>query len=243
MKKIIIANWKMQLSIKESLELARELVKKNKSAKNELIICPDFLSLPFIGPVLKKSFFGLGAQDSAEEGKGAYTGEVSAFNLKTLGVKYAILGHSERRLHLHENSAIINKKIKIALKNKIIPVLCIGEKLEEKDNGQTKKVLVNELRKALKGIKIKRANELIIAYEPLWAIGSGHSIIPVEAEIMHGYIKKETEKILGKKISVIYGGSVNSDNSALFLSQKNVDGLLVGGASLKSSEFIKICQN
>jgi triosephosphate isomerase len=243
MKKIIIANWKMQLSIKDSIKLALELTKQNKFSEREVVVCPDFLSLPLIKPIFAKSFINLGAQDLAMTEQGAYTGEVSALDLKTLGVQYVIIGHSERRLHLGETAMMINEKIKIALKNKLTPILCIGENLQEKEAGKTKKILVDELKQALKNIKIRNAKDIIIAYEPLWAIGSGHAIVPVEAEIMHSVIKKEAKKILGKTVTVIYGGSVNQQNSSLFLNQKNVDGLLVGGASLNASEFIKICQN
>ncbi len=243
MKKFIIANWKMQLSIKESLELAKTFKTKIKNTKNDIVVCPDFLSLPFIGPVFNKTGIDLGAQNCALTEKGAYTGEVSVLNLKTLGAKYVIVGHSERRLHLHENSALINQKIKVALANKLIPILCIGEKIEEKEAGQTKRVLLDELKRALSGIKIKNSKDIIVAYEPLWAIGSGHFMIPVEAEIIHFFIKKEANKLLKKNISVIYGGSVDSKNAPLFLKQNNVDGFLIGGASLKADEFINICKN
>jgi triosephosphate isomerase len=183
----------------------------------------------------------LGAQDSAVTNYGAYTGEVSPVNLKALGVKYVIIGHSERREHLHENAAIINAKIKTALTNKLIPVLCVGEKLIEKENGDAKKFLSQELRLALRGVKIKSAGDLVIAYEPLWAIGTGHSIIPLEANIINAFIRAQAAKILHKSVRVIYGGSVAAENSAEFLRQKNVDGLLVGGASLKVEEFSSIC--
>ena len=154
MKKIIIANWKMQLSLKESFSLAQKLAVKLKSVKNDIIICPDYLSLASVAALIKKSQIVLGAQDCAIADFGAYTGEVSPTNLKNLGVKYIILGHSERREHLHENSAIINNKIKAALKNKLTPILCVGEKLIERENGQAKEVIVEQLRHALNKIII-----------------------------------------------------------------------------------------
>lgn len=239
MKKLIMANWKMQLTIKESLELAKQYTKKIK-ANNEVVLCPDYSAIPFVGPILKGTKLVLGAQDSAPFTKGAFTGEVSPLNLKTLGVKYVILGHSERREHLHENSAIINSKIKAALENKLIPVLCIGERLTEYQNGESKKYLLEELHHALKGVKIKSATDLVIAYEPIWAISTNKNakpIIPAEADEIQAFIKAQAKKILKYDVRILYGGSANSSNVQEFLNQTNIDGLLVGGASLKINEF------
>ena len=240
MKKIIIANWKMKLNLKESLSLYKKLAEKKEILKNTIVICPDYLALSLIGSIFEKNRIVLGAQDSAATDFGANTGEVSPVNLKTIGVKYVILGHSERREHLHENSAIINNKIKAALKNKLIPVLCVGEKLIEKKAGNAKLIITDQLKRALDGVVLKN-NNLIIAYEPIWAIGSGKAIIPEEAEDMHQFIKSQAVKILKKSVQVIYGGSVDEKNVSLFSAQKNVDGFLVGGASLKANDFIKIC--
>ncbi len=240
MKKLIIANWKMKLGFNESLVLAKKISNKLKSNKNNIVICPDYLSLVSIANILKNSKIVLGAQDSAIVDSGAYTGEVSPLNLKSIGVKYVILGHSERREHLHENSAIINDKIKAALKNKLIPVLCVGEKLIEREAGEAKLVISDQLRRGLNKVDLKN-NNLVIAYEPIWAIGSGKAIAPLEAEEMHQFIKSQANKILKKIVPVLYGGSVDSKNISSFMSQKNIDGFLVGGASLKSDEFIKIC--
>lgn len=241
MKKLIIANWKMQLTYPASLDLTKKLVKKIKGDKNTVVVCPDYLSLPAVAPLLKSSRLQLGAQDSAAAAYGAFTGEVSPANLKALSVKYVIIGHSERRERLHEEAGLINAKIKTALANKLIPVLCIGEKLIEKEKGNAKKILSQELRQALNGVKIKSAADLVIAYEPLWAIGTGHAIIPLEADIINAFIRTQAAKILNKSVRVLYGGSVAAENSAEFLRQKNVDGLLIGGASLKAEEFSSIC--
>ncbi len=243
MKKLILANWKMQLSIKESMDLAKQFVKKIKPHQSEVVICPDHAALAFVGPVIKSSSLSLGAQDSAAFTKGAYTGEVSPRSLKTLGVKYVILGHSERREHLHENSAIINNKIKAALENKLIPVLCVGEKLAERESGQAKDYLKMELHHGLKGVKIKTAADLIIAYEPVWAISTNKnakSIMPAEASDIQKFLKDQASRILKKQVRVIYGGSADASNAAEFLAQANIDGLLVGGASLKIAEFPKM---
>lgn len=238
-----MANWKMQLSLKESLELAKQYTKKVNSRKNEVVVCPDYAALPFLNPILKPFGFILGAQDCAAFTKGAYTGEVSPQNIKTLGAKYVILGHSERREHLHENSMLINGKIKAALNNNLVPVLCIGEKLTEKKAGMTKDYLLQELRHGLKGVKIKVATDLIIAYEPVWAISTNKNakpILPQEADQIQKFIKEQAGKILKKPVRVLYGGSVNADNAFRFLNQENIDGLLIGGASLKLPEFVKI---
>lgn len=238
-----MANWKMQLSIKESLQLAKQLSGKIKSKKTTIVICPEHAALPFIGPVIKGSQLFLGAQDSAALTKGALTGEVSPRNLKTLGVKYVILGHSERRAHLHENSAIINNKIKAALENKLIPVVCIGEKWDVRRAGQTKSYLLTELRHGLKDVKIKTADDLIIAYEPVWAISTNKNAKPIdpeEANDIQAFIATSAQKILKKSVRVLYGGSANSQNAAQFLAQPNIGGLLVGSASLKASEFLAL---
>lgn len=240
MKKLIMANWKMQLSLKESLELARQYTKKINSKKNEIVVCPDYAALPYLSPILKSAGFVLGAQDCAAYTKGAYTGEVSPINIKSLGAKYVILGHSERREHLHENSALINKKIKAALENKLIPVLCVGEKLEEKKAGKAKEYLLQELRHGLKGVKIRTAADLVVAYEPVWAISTNKNakpILPQEADLIQKFIKEQAQKILKVPVRVLYGGSVTAENSSSFLSQANIDGLLVGGASLKIPNF------
>lgn len=243
MKKLIIANWKMQLSLKESLELAKQSVKKIK-VKNIIVLCPDFLALPYVGPILKGTNLNLGAQDSAIVGRGAYTGEVSPLDLKALGVKYVILGHSERREHLHESSLIINAKIKVALTGGLIPILCVGEKLEVKKNGETEEYLSREIAHSLQGVKIKSASDLVIAYEPIWAISTNKNARPMsalDADAIHKFIKARAARILKKPVAVLYGGSVNAANAGEFLSQKNVAGLLVGGASLKIKDFSHIC--
>ena len=242
--KIIIANWKMQLSLKESLELAKQCSKKIKGDRNTVALCPNFLVLPFVGPILKGTKISLGAQDSAMADKGAYTGEVSPLNLKAVGVKHVILGHSERREHLHENSAIINLKVKAALDNGLVPVLCIGEKLSVRKAGETEEFLSQQLVHALKGVKIKKASDLIIADEPVWAISTNKNAKPmsaIEADKIHQFIKAKAQKILKVKVSVLYGGSTNSSNAKEYLSQSNIDGLLIGGASLNIKDFSYIC--
>jgi len=244
MKKLIVANWKMQLSYRASLSLAQNYAKKIKHSRHEVVICPDYLALPVVAQALRLNPLVLGAQDSAVAISGAYTGEVSPSGLKALGVKYVILGHSERREHLHENLALINAKIKVALDQKLIPILCVGEKMSEKESGETKKYLARELAQALKGVKIKNESDLVIAYEPVWAISSNKKAKPLaapEADEIQAFIKIQVNKLLKKKVRVLYGGSVSAVNAAGFLAQENVAGLLVGSASLRLKDFSAIC--
>jgi triosephosphate isomerase len=252
MKKVIIANWKMQLSYQAALALAKKMVRvagrkkiaNRKIFSRDLVICPDYLSLPAVAKILRPSRLRLGAQDSAGASRGAFTGEVSPADLKAFGARYVIIGHSERREHLHENSAIINAKIQSALAHKLIPILCVGEKLTERNNGEARQYLSGELSRALSGVRIKSAADLIIAYEPVWAISTGHGARPLvasETDAIQKFLKTRAARILKKSPRVIYGGSVNAANAAEFLRQKNIDGLLVGAASLNSAEFMAIC--
>ena len=247
MKKIIIANWKMKLDYKSSLALAKQVlasVKKSQKIKSEVVICPDYLSITPLAKIFHSSPVKLGAQDSAMTDRGAFTGEVSAADLSALGVKYVIVGHSERREHLHENSSIINAKIKTSLTYNLTPIVCVGEKLMEKKSGEARKYLSKELNRALRGVKIKSAADLIIAYEPIWAISSSSSaraMSAMEAEEIQKFLKGRAARILHKNLRVIYGGSVNSKNAGEFLQQKNIDGLLVGAASINNTEFMSIC--
>jgi len=250
MKKLIVANWKMQLSVSESAVLAKKIVaglaglNAAEMRRHEIVICPDYLAIESVGRIIK-SKIGLGAQDSAAAARAALTGEISPANLKALGVKYVILGHSERREHLHENSAVINAKLKAALAAKLVPILCVGEKLTERRAGQTAAYINEQLHHALKGVKIKTAQDLVVAYEPIWAISTNRGAKPIgpeEADRVQAQIKTIVKKILKKTIRVIYGGSAKAENSAAFLAAPHIDGVLPGAASLKAAEFIKICR-
>ncbi|MCX6797993.1 MAG: triose-phosphate isomerase [Candidatus Falkowbacteria bacterium] len=238
MSKIFVSNWKMQLNYSASLKLANDFKKKFKNFSGLAVLCPDFLSLAAVAQIIKTTPLKLGAQDCSLRDQGAYTGEVSARNLKALGANYVIIGHSERRQYFFETEAIINQKLRDAQVDKLIPILCVGESLAERKVGLTKAVLKNQLRLALKNIK----PGLIIAYEPIWAIGSGRVAKSEEVELIHAFIKQEARQILKKAVKVIYGGSVTAADFASFKKTKNIDGFLVGGASLKATEFHKICQ-
>jgi triosephosphate isomerase len=242
MKKILIANWKMQLDYRQSVLLAKNYQKKIKKSKNEIIIAPEFSAIEAVSQIIKKTTFKLGAQNTAGFSKGAYTGEVSPVSLKQLGVKYVLIGHSERRTILKEDSKVLKMKMMAALEAGLKPVLCIGENLASYKNKKTHTVLRHQLEEVLFGLNISNENDLLIAYEPIWAIGSGKAMTAIEAESNHVFIKGVLAGLIGQIPKVLYGGSVNSKNAADFLEWPNIDGLLVGGASLQVDEFSKIAK-
>jgi triosephosphate isomerase len=245
MNKIIIANWKMNLSLKESLELANKVVKIK--SENDIIICPDFLALSLIGARLKKTKkiyknIYLGAQNCAAFSHGSYTGEVATSNILESGAKYVIIGHSERREYQKEDNEMINDKLKEALKIGLKVILCVGENSINKKNKKTKTILRSQVKGALKGVNKKNLENISIAYEPIWAIGSGKIPEGEEVDEISAYIKNLVYNNFKKKIKVFYGGSVKTSNANNFLKHNNIDGLLIGGASLNYQEFSKICQ-
>ncbi len=246
-KKIIIGNWKMQLNVEESIFQAKQLKKivNSKIAKNvEIGIAPDFLSLSLLAPIFEAAGIGLGAQDVWYEDKGAFTGQVSPQSLQDLGCKYVILGHSERRQFAGETYDLVNKKIIAALKNDLIPVLCVGETFDERKDGRKDLVIMQQVQTALRGVDILATQTLIIAYEPLWAIGSGQATQPAEAQHTAMIIKQSLIDVLEERdlplVKILYGGSVSAENIASFISQKDIDGTLVGGASLEAHKFIEL---
>jgi len=248
MKPIIIANWKMNLSPKEAVGLAREIKAKVKKSKVEIVICPSFVSLTQVGDILQKTDMVLGAQDAFWDEDGAYTGEVSPRILKEVGCKYIIIGHSERRQNLGETNKMVNKKIDAVIENGLVPVLCIGETFEERQEGQTDNVLYCQLREGLSGVDLVGKEQLVIAYEPIWAIGSGQPVTEEKLDeaikmIYQGLSDVMPLSVAKEKVRVIYGGSVDDKNVSEFTGVKNLDGFLVGGASLKAGEFLKIIKN
>ncbi len=249
-KKFIIANWKMQLAVAESSNLAMEL--KNVLSKSKLdkdktvIVCPDFLSFTEVAKIFKGSNVALGAQDGFYEEAGAYTGEISLAELKASGCQYVILGHSERR-KLGETDEVVNKKVKAALASNLIPIICVGETFNERKEGQTDLVLMNQIHQALKDVKIKANDQFIIAYEPVWVIGTGQAIGPKEAWQATAVIEQSLLDIFEggheASFSIIYGGSVNPSNIHDFSSISSIKGVLVGGASLDAKNFIELIKN
>ena len=244
-KPIIAGNWKMNKTNKEAVALAKELKKSLKGIKNrEIVVCPPFTALSDVAKELKGSNIGLGAQNAYCEEQGAFTGEVSVSMLKEIGVKYVIIGHSERREHFKETNELINKKVKNALKNGLKPILCVGEKLLEREAGETERIVENHISNGLKSLTKKDVLNCVIAYEPVWAIGTGRTATPAQAEEVHVFIRKLLEKMFDKetagKVRIQYGGSVKPDNIKELMAKENIDGALVGGASLDANSFTKI---
>jgi len=238
-KKIIIANWKMKVGYKQALPLLKKFKSLKFSPRAEAVLCPDFITLPIATQVLRGGKLSLGSQDCAPVTRGAYTGEVSALDLKDLGAKYIILGHSERRQYFGESDQLINQKIKTVLATKgLTPILCVGERVRGRN---PKALLFKQLAGALKDVKLSVNQQIIVAYEPVWAIGTGKVIGPQEVIMAHLLIKGFlTKRFKPSQCRVVYGGSVDAKNSAIFRDISVVDGLLVGGASLQPKDFLTI---
>ncbi len=247
--KIVVANWKMKLSIKDSVALAEKYKTKfNKLKGGEVVACPSPVITSAVADELKDGDVKLGAQNVFWEDFGPYTGETCPQTLVDMGCEYVIVGHSERRKHLLENYSMIHKKVKAVLNVEgLTPIVCIGEEMEEKKSDKRDFVLIEQMQSALSGLNIVPGQNIIVAYEPVWAIGSGITIKPEEAEYAHKIIKLTLNDIFGPQIAsenfrIIYGGSISSDNVDKFSGLEGVDGLLVGGASMKVDEFNKIVQ-
>lgn len=243
---VIAGNWKMYKDLNESITLISEIKKLLVNKKNnvQVILCPPFTSLETASALLKDSEIKLGAQNMHFETEGAFTGEISSKMLKSVGCEYVILGHSERRTIFHETDELINKKIKKALDEGLKPIFCIGETLEEREKNITNQILEKQISNGLNGISIDNLRKIIIAYEPVWAIGTGKTATPQQAEEAHLFIRKLISKIFSQEAAenliIQYGGSVKPENSAELLKQNNINGALVGGACLKAQSFIEI---
>jgi len=240
---LIVGNWKMNKTPKEARDFASELKTRLADVKDrEIVICPPFVALPFAGEVIKGSDIKLGAQNMHYELKGAYTGEISPLFLLEIGCQYVIIGHSERREHFKEDDTLLNRKLATALRVGLRPIFCVGEKREERERGETFKVIEEQLRKGLEGVE--RIEEATIAYEPVWAIGTRKNATPEEAGEVHNFIRELLSKIYDPKtaqgLRIIYGGSVTPDNIDSLMAQEGIDGVLVGGASLKGESFERI---
>lgn len=245
-KKVIAGNWKMNNDLIESEKLIVELknLLQNEKPNCDVIICPPFTSLSEASKLINGSVIKLGAQNMYFEESGAYTGEVSSSMLKSVGCEYVIIGHSERRAIFDENDKMINKKIKKALSAELKPIFCVGELLEERENGTTKEVIKKQVLKGLENVSIDEMQNIIIAYEPVWAIGTGKTATPAQAQEVHEFIRDLIEIEYSMEVSmnliILYGGSVKPDNAKQLLSQIDIDGALVGGACLKADSFMGI---
>lgn len=245
--KYIVGNWKMNLGIRESVALARNVLHamRGHEVAPQVVLCPSFTALSEVRKVLTRSRIGLGAQDCGTEKSGAFTGNVSVGQLEDVGCAYVLVGHSERRHIFHESDELVRKKFASARQSKLQPILCVGEPQEDRENGNARVYVQGQLGAALEGVSLHDDENVLIAYEPVWAIGSGDSATVGDVIEMHSFIRKEVAGLLEiseNRITVLYGGSITDENAYTFLREDAVDGLLVGGASLKPQLFSGILQ-
>ncbi len=240
-KNIIAGNWKMHFNIEDTKKFLGELLPKVKDAKCEVVICPPFTSLQTANELLKGTNVKLGAQNIHFEEKGAFTGEISPEMLKSVGVSYVIIGHSERRTYFNETNEDTNKKIFVCLKHGFTPILCVGETLEERESSNMEKVLEAQIIEGFKNVSKEEAKKVVIAYEPIWAIGTGKTATSEDANNVIGFIRSVIEKIYDKNVAeeivILYGGSVKPNTIKEQMGMENIDGALVGGASLVADDF------
>ena len=240
-KKVIAGNWKMNMLPNEAIQFIEELTPLVKDTENEVILCVPYTDLFYVLLTAQNTNIKIGAQNMHYEEKGAYTGEISAQMLKSINVEYVIIGHSERRQYFNETDETVNKKIKAAFVNGLKPIVCVGETLEQRENGETVKIITNQTKLALEGLKDEQVKNTIIAYEPIWAIGTGKTATSEDA---NNSLKAIICQIYGQNVAngviIQYGGSVKSSNAKELFEMSDIDGGLVGGASLKSEEFSKI---
>ena len=238
---IIAGNWKMNKTYSEAKSLIDEISKLSLNEEVEAVICPPFINLSLAVELTKDSKVQVGAQNMYFEEAGAFTGEVSPLMLKDLGVKYVILGHSERREYFKEDDELIKKKILSSLNHSLMPILCVGETLEEREAGKEKEKVKEQITRDLQGLSEESFDKLIIAYEPIWAIGTGKTASSQDAEDMCSYIRSLVVELFGpeagQKVRIQYGGSVKPSNVKEIMDKENIDGALVGGASLEAESF------
>ena len=242
-RKVIAGNWKMNMLPDETIKFIDEIAPLVKDTENEVILCVPYTDLFYALLTAQNTNIKIGAQNMHWEEKGAFTGEVSGKMLKAIGVKYVIIGHSERRQYFAETDESVNKKIKAAFENNLNPIVCVGETLEQREEGKTEEIITNQTRLALEGLTNEQVKNTIIAYEPIWAIGTGKTATSEDANNSIKAIRKEIEKNYGKEVAEViiqYGGSVKSQNAKELFTTSDIDGGLVGGASLKVEEFSKI---
>lgn len=245
-KKIIAANWKMNITASEAESFLESfLVEIGQENHTEIVIVPPFTSIPKVSELLNNvSNVKVGAQNMSPEKNGAFTGEISGAMLRDLYVHYVVLGHSERRTLFGETDSVVNKKVRAAIDASLTPILCVGETLEERDAGKVETVLETQLRGSLEGISAEEIEEIVLAYEPIWAIGTGRTATPEQAQEAHAFIRKTIAKLANdeaaKRVRIQYGGSVKPANAETLMSQPDIDGALVGGASLDPRAFAQI---
>jgi triosephosphate isomerase len=248
-KPFMAGNWKENTDSHSSVALAKAVAAGSTGVAGERVdvaVIPPFVYLQAVAKALSSSAIAVGAQDVYFEPKGAFTGEISPAMLKDVGCTYVLCGHSERRHVLGESDDLVGKKVTASINGGLLPILCVGELLEERDAGKTEQVVERHLRTGLAGLGVEKMAAVTIAYEPVWAIGTGRTATPQQAQEVHAFIRALLAKMydanLAREIRIQYGGSVKADNARELMAQEDVDGLLVGGASLKADEFVKIIQ-
>ncbi|MCG8412561.1 MAG: triose-phosphate isomerase [Bacteroidales bacterium] len=247
-KNIVAGNWKMNKIFPEGIELIKEIKEKSKELQNvKLIVAPPYIFLNEAGTILSDKQIGLGAQNCSNKINGAYTGEISPEMLTSTNTEYVILGHSERRTYYNETDELINEKIKICIDNRLKPIICCGEVLQEREDNKHFDVIEKQIHGMLKDISEEQIDDIIIAYEPVWAIGTGKTASSEQAQEMHQFIRNIVSKLYNNEtannISILYGGSCKPTNAKELFSNPDVDGGLIGGASLKANDFIEIAKS
>lgn len=247
-KNVVAGNWKMNTTLEEGVELANQIngLLKGKKVDCDVVVCVPFTHLTSVNAVLEPELVGLGAENCSEHEKGAYTGEVSAAMVKSTGAGYVILGHSERRQYFGENNEQLLAKTKQALSNGLTPIFCVGEVLEERENGTFNEVVAGQV-EALFELSAEDFGKIIVAYEPVWAIGTGKTATAEQAQDMHAHIRKVIENKYGKEVadntSILYGGSCKPSNAKELFAKPDVDGGLIGGAALQAESFLGIIES
>ena len=243
-RKVIAGNWKMNMLPNEAIDFIQELTPLVKDIKNEVILCVPYTDLFYALLTAQNTNIKIGAQNMHWKEKGAYTGEISGQMLKSIGVEYVIIGHSERRQYFAETDETVNLKVKSALENNLKPIICVGETLEQREHGETEKIIESQIKLALKDLTKEQIRAIIIAYEPVWAIGTGKTATPEEANNVIKYIRKQIKELYNEEIAeniiIQYGGSVKASNAEELFNMSDIDGALVGGASLNFKEFSEI---
>ena len=244
---LIAGNWKMHNNSAESVELVSQLKEMISGVKEvEVVVAPPYTALGSVATAIKGSTIFLSSQNIFWEEKGAFTGEVSPAMLKDIGCQYTIIGHSERRQYFGETNETVNKRLKAALNASLIPIVCVGETLEEREAGKTLAIIEQQVKEGLDGVSSGEMEKVVVAYEPVWAIGTGKTATPEQAQEVHQFIRKMLAQVFNKGVAedtrILYGGSVKPDNVDQLMSQKDIDGALEGGASLKADSFARIVQ-
>ena len=244
MRKVIIAgNWKMNKTVSESVEFIEKLKKEELDKEVECVVCAPFISLERLSVASKNTAIKLGAQNVSQYDNGAYTGEISTSMLKDLNMEYVILGHSERRQYFLETNEVINQKVQKVLSSKMTPILCVGETLEERESGKMNDVIATQIKEGLANLSFEQAKGVVVAYEPIWAIGTGKTATSDQANEMAMFIRKQLRELfqdVAEDISILYGGSVKPNNIKEIMVQSDIDGALVGGAALKVDSFAEL---